>query len=65
MNTASYLKDQPISIYTQKAAEGTIPTSMARTGVNPFARSTQFTNQIRDTYVEAIFNADGMHSLPM
>merc|ERR1712159_153621 len=49
MNTASYLTDQPVSIYTQKAAEGTIPTSMAQTGANPFARSTQFTNDIKDT----------------
>jgi len=48
MNTGSYLTDQPISVYTQKAAEGSIPTSMARNGMNPFARSTQFTNEIRD-----------------
>lgn len=49
MNTGSYLSDQPISLYTQKAAEGSIPTSMASNGSNPFARSTQFTNEIKDT----------------
>lgn len=49
INTGSYLTDQPISLYTQKAAEGSIPTSMASKGGNIFARSTQFTNEITDT----------------
>lgn len=48
MNTGSYLTDQPISLYTQKAAGGAIPTSSASSGSNPFARSTQFTNSITD-----------------
>ena len=55
MSTGSYLTDQPISLYTQKAAEGSIPTSLASKGGNIFARSTQFTNEITDTYVESMF----------
>ena len=51
MNAESYLTDQPISLYTQKVAEGSIPTSMGRGNANPFARNTQFTNEIKDTYV--------------
>ena len=61
MSTGSYLTDQPISLYTQKAAEGSIPTSLASKGGNIFARSTQFTNEITDTYVESMFYDKCLH----